>query len=166
MNWFARRIHRYEQRRWKTDDNRLVRPLGWGLENMGGPAEHPDPAAFLRTYAHQAIENSHEWYTTTPATDYRLNGDNVLSFTSSIESPWPENNTVYAQFFPARKRGSAVLILPNWNAKWHGQRGLGEWLQRIGSRALKMSFPYNHPPRPPRPQPPAHPLPPHLLLPL
>ncbi len=143
MNWFARRIHRYEQRRWKTDDNRLVRPFAWGLEHIGGPVEHPNPAGFLREYAQRAIENSQEWYRSTPATDYRLDGENVLTFTSSIESPWPENNTVHAQFFPARTRGPAVLILPNWNAKWHGQRGLGEWLQRIGISALKMSMPYH-----------------------
>jgi hypothetical protein len=143
MNWFARRIHRYEQRRWKTDDNRLVRPFAWGLEYIGGPAEHPNPAGFLREYAQRAIQNSQEWYGTSPATDYRLDDENVLTFTSSIESPWPENNTVHAQFFPARTRGSAVLILPNWNAKWHGQSGLGEWLQRIGISALKMSLPYH-----------------------
>jgi hypothetical protein len=169
MNWFARRIHLYETRRWKTDDNRLVRPFAWGLEHIGGPADHPDPPAFLRDYARQAIENSHAWYNTTPADDYRLDSDNVLTFTSSIESPWPVNNTVYAQFFPAKERGSsghgfsrarngskrqaasaaegksrpAVLILPNWNAKWHGQRGLGQWLQRIGISALRMSLPYH-----------------------
>jgi hypothetical protein len=158
MNWFARRIHRYETRRWQTDDNRLVRPFSWGLEHIGGPVDHPDPPAFLRNYARQAIENSHAWYSTTPAADYRLDAENVLTFTSSIESPFPENNTVYAQFFPARQilatdrhsdngsKGSgrpAVLILPNWNAKWHGQRGLGEWLQRIGISALKMSLPYH-----------------------
>jgi hypothetical protein len=189
MNWFARRIHRYETRRWQTDDNRLVRPFSWGLEHIGGPADHPDPATFLRNYASQAIENSHAWYSTTPADDYRLDAENVLTFTSSIESPFPENNTVYAQFFPAKQRKSsprpstpsmlhskterhpelseglafpqnlatdrhsrngskgsgrpAVLILPNWNAKWHGQRGLGEWLQRIGITALKMSLPYH-----------------------
>ena len=170
MNWFARQIQHYETRRWKTDDNRLVRPFAWGLEHVGGPEDHLDPPAFLRDYARQAIENSHDWYSTTAADDYRLDSENVLTFTSSIASPWQENNTVYAQFFPARKRaghlskhcagpqngnnasatthgghdrGPAVLILPNWNAKWHGQRGLGEWLQRIGISALKMSLPYH-----------------------
>ena len=171
MHWFARRIHRYETRRWKTDDNRLVRPFAWGLEHIGGPADHPDPAAFLRDYSRQAIENSRDWYNVTPADDYRLDSENVLTFTSSIVSPYPENNTVHAQFFPAKRhtatdssgrgfgravRGgkvgalapearnrSAVLILPNWNAKWHGQRGLGVWLQRIGMSALKMSLPYH-----------------------
>src|SRR5579859_11543 len=143
MNWFARRIHRYEQRRWKTDDNRLVRPFAWGLEHIGGPRAHPHPGEFVREYARGVIENSHEWYRVTPASDYRLDAENVLTFSSSIESPWPENNTVHAQFFPAQRRGAAVLILPNWNAKWHGQWGLGEWLQRIGISALKMSMPYH-----------------------
>src|SRR5439155_6047416 len=96
MNWFARRIHLYEQRRWKTDDNRRVQPFAWGLEHIGGPSSHPNPAEFLHTYAQQVIDNSHDWYRTTPATDYRLDSDNTLTFSSSIESPWPENNTVYA----------------------------------------------------------------------
>jgi len=36
-----------------------------------------------------------------------------------------------------------VLLLPNWNAKWHGQRGLCEWLQRIGISVLRLSLPYH-----------------------
>jgi Prolyl oligopeptidase family len=35
------------------------------------------------------------------------------------------------------------LVLPNWNAKWHGQRGLCEWIQRLGITAVKMSMPYH-----------------------
>ena len=42
-----------------------------------------------------------------------------------------------------RKGLPAVLVLPNWNAKWHGQRGLCEWLQRIGISVLRMSLPYH-----------------------
>jgi hypothetical protein len=67
----------------------------------------------------------------------------VLTFTSSIDSPWPENNTVHAQFFPGKKQGPAVLLLPNWNAKWHGQNGLCHWIQRMGITVLKMSMPYH-----------------------
>jgi len=37
----------------------------------------------------------------------------------------------------------AVVLLPNWNAKWHGQRGLCEWLQRIGVSVLRLSLPYH-----------------------
>jgi len=153
MNWFEQRIRRYEHRRWTTDDNRRVQPFFWGLEHIGGRTDDSDPRAFLRDYAQWAIESSKEWYATTPASDYRLDSENVLTFTSSIESPWPENNTVYARLWPASRswrppikaaRGTAVLVLPNWNAKWHGQDGLCEWITRFGITALKLSLPYHN----------------------
>ncbi|MHB8502671.1 MAG: hypothetical protein ACYDHE_17250, partial [Candidatus Acidiferrales bacterium] len=153
MHWFERKIRRYEHRRWTTDDNRRVQPFDWGLEHIGGDPGNPSPGAFVRQYAQQAIENSGEWFSTTPASDYRLDSENVLTFTSSIESPWPENNTVHARLWPARHdhrppfkapKGCAVLVLPNWNAKWHGQDGLCEWVARFGITALKMSMPYHN----------------------
>jgi hypothetical protein len=151
MHWFERRIRRYEHRRWTTDDNRRVQPFHWGLEHIGGDPQDPDPAEFVRQYARNAIANSREWFLTTPATDYRSHPDGTVTFTSSIESPWPENNTVHAQIFAAArgawhrtpKMPPAVLLLPNWNAKWHGQRGLSEWLQRLGITVMKMSMPYH-----------------------
>jgi Prolyl oligopeptidase family len=150
MHWLERKIRRYEHRRWTTDDNRRVQPFDWGLEHIGGDPADPNGRDFVRQYANHSIEHSSEWFATTAADDYALDHENVLTFTSSIESPWPENNKVYAQLFPAKmsrsgphKTPPAVLVLPNWNAKWHGQRGLCEWLQRIGITALKMSMPYH-----------------------
>ena len=143
MNWFEEQIRRYEHRRWTTDDNRKVRPFEWGTEHVGGRTDEPDPRGFFASYARRATAESQAWYAASPAADYRLDSENVLTFSSSIESAWPENNIVYGQLFPAKIRKSAVLILPNWNAKWHGQRGLCEWLQRIGVTALKMSLPYH-----------------------
>jgi dienelactone hydrolase len=150
MHWFERKIRRYEHRRWTTDDNRRVQPFDWGLEHIGGDPADASPGEFVHKYAKQVIQESVEWFATKPADDYALDHENVLTFTSSIESAWPENNTVYAQLFPAkastnghRRASPAVLVLPNWNAKWHGQRGLCEWLQRIGITALKMSMPYH-----------------------
>src|SRR5262249_43388704 len=130
MNWFERRIRRYEHRRWTHDDNRRVQAFAWGLEHIGGNVEDRDPAAFVLNYARRATENSHEWYATTPAPDYRLDSEQVLTFTSSLASPWPENNVVHARLWPGRNKNAAVLVLPNWNAKWHGQDGLCVWLQR------------------------------------
>jgi len=143
MHWFERRIRRYEHRRWTTDDNRRVQPFHWGLEHIEGDPADSDPAAYVHQYARNAIETSKEWLATMPAENYRLDAENVLTFTSSMVSPWPENNVVHAQFFPARDRRAAVLLLPNWNAKWHGQRGLCEWLQRIGISVLRLSLPYH-----------------------
>jgi hypothetical protein len=153
MRWFEQKIRRYEHRRWTSDDNRRVQPFFWGLEHIGGRASDPDPRAFLRDYSQWAINSSKDWYATSPANDYRLDSENVLTFTSSIESPWPENNTVHARLWPASRswrppikaaRGTAVLVLPNWNAKWHGQDGLCEWISRFGITALKMSLPYHN----------------------
>jgi hypothetical protein len=144
MHWFERQIRQYEHRRWSTDDNRRVQPFDWGLEHIGGNPSDPDPAAYVRNYARWAIENSHEWFATTPAEDYRLDAENVLSFTSSMQTHWPENDTVHARLFPGRNKNAAVLVLPNWNAKWHGQDGLCQWLQRLGITALKLSLPYHN----------------------
>jgi hypothetical protein len=144
MHWFERQIRQYEHRRWSTDDNRRVQPFAWGLEHIGGNPSDPDPAAYVRNYARWATENSHEWFATTPADDYLLDTDNVLSFTSSMQTHWPENDTVHARLFPGRNKDAAVLVLPNWNAKWHGQDGLCEWLQRLGITALKLSLPYHN----------------------
>src|SRR5713101_5969661 len=155
MHWFEHKIRRYEHRRSTTDDKRRVQPFQRGLEHIRGSPDQPNPGAFVRDYARKAIESSREWYAASSATDYRLDvgrsataheKDYVLTFTSSIASPWPENNTVHAQLFPARKKagpGPAVLLLPNWNAKWHGQNGLCRWIQRLGITVLKLSMPYH-----------------------
>ncbi len=124
MNWFEQRIRRYEHRRWTTDDNRRVRPFEWGTEHAGGSPDEANPQGFFAECARQALQNSRHWYETGPASDYRLDSENVLTFSSSIKSPWTENNTVHAQLFPAKDKRAAVLVLPNWNAKWHGKRGL------------------------------------------
>ena len=99
--------------------------------------------AFLREYAREATAKSEEWYAAEEVRDYRLDGENVLTFTSTVKSACVENNVVHSQFFPGKKIGLAVLILPNWNAKWHGQAALCHWLQRMGISALKMSLPYH-----------------------
>jgi hypothetical protein len=143
MSPWERWIRRYEHRRWTTDDNRMVRDFVWGLEHIGGDPNDPDPGAFVREYSRRATEDSRAWYAGREVTDFDLDTENILRFTSPLESDFPENNAVHGQFFPARPHGPAVLVLPNWNAKWHGQIALCQWLQRIGISSLKMSLPYH-----------------------
>lgn len=149
MSFFENRIRRYEHARWTRDDNRRVLPFEWGLEHIGGRADEPDPRAFLAKWVPETITHSDEWFRTSPADDYKLAPPNaidrepILTFTSEIESPWKENNTVYARFFQARKSGPAVVLLPNWNAKWDGQVNLCKWICSLGVSVLKMSMPYH-----------------------
>ena len=143
MSRYEHWIRRYEHRRWTTDDNRMVRPFEWGIEHLGGRPGVDDPRAYLGEYASEAIARSEDWFAAPEVSDYRLDDSKVLSFTSPIASPHLPNNIVHAQLFPAGHSGRAVLILPNWNAKWHGQTALARWLQRIGITAMKMSLPYH-----------------------
>ena len=142
MSWLERKIRRYEHMRWAQEPNRRTLPFAWGLEHIGGSATEADPRAFLDRFVEETLAHSDEWYASTPAEDYSL-ADNVLTFTSAIASPWPENNRVYGQFFPARLSGPAVVVLAQWNARWEEQQDVCRWLNRLGITAIKMSLPYH-----------------------
>src|SRR5579872_3886918 len=127
MSWIEKRIRRYEHRRWTEDDNRRVRPFDWGLEHVGlsgNGANSVDPRSALGGWAEHTVAHSEEWFHTEPAGDYVLHpsensaraenhtgaengaraengghGDRVLTFSSAVDSPWPENNRVHARLF-------------------------------------------------------------------
>ena len=142
MHWLERKIRRYEHMRWDQEPNRRVLPFAWGLEHIGGSANETDPRTFLDRFVEDTIVHSGEWFAVTPATDYALDG-NVLTFSSAVESPWAANNRVYGQLFPARRKGPAVIVLAQWNARWEEQQSVCRWLNRLGITAIKMSLPYH-----------------------
>lgn len=142
MSWLELTIRRYEHMRWAQEPNRRTLPFAWGLEHIGGRANDPDPRAFLDRFVADTLANSDAWFATSPADDYELR-DNVLTFTSAVESPWPVNNRVHGQFFPARTSGPAVVVLAQWNARWEEQQDICRWLNRLGLTAIKLSLPYH-----------------------
>lgn len=142
MSWLEQTIRRYEHRRWTRDDNRLVRPFEWGLEHVGGPSNGADPRPWLEKWVEATVASSADWYAAGPATDYKLES-NTLTFTSAVHSPWAANNTVVAYFYPARRSGPAVVILPHWNAKPHEYNAICSWLNTLGISALRMVMPYH-----------------------
>jgi len=148
--WFEQWIRRYEHGRWANEKNRRVLPFGWGIEYIGGEAGEPKPREFLDRFSAETLAASDEWFGVPAVGDFRLTESHeargeagVLSFTSAIKSPWPANNTVYARWFPARHGGPAVILLAQWNAKWHEQIAVCQWLQMLGISALKISLPYH-----------------------
>ena len=150
MALLERKIRRYEHMRWAQEPNRKTLPFAWGLEHIGGSANEPDPRGYLDHFVEHTLAHSDEWYATGPATDYSLD-DDVLTFTSAIESPWPENNLVHAQFFQARHTGPAVVVLAQWNSRWEEQTDVCRWLNKLGITAVKMSLPYHDRRADPRP---------------
>jgi len=141
-SWFEQKIRRYEHMRWAQEPNRRTLPFAWGLEHIGANGESTNPREFLARFAERTLVQSDEWYAAPAAQDYAIEGD-VLTFTSALTSPWRENNRVYGQLFRAKRKGPAVVVLAQWNARWEEQQNVCRWLQRLGITAIKMSLPYH-----------------------
>ena len=142
MSWLEQKVLAYEQMRFAQEQNRRVLPFKWGLEHVGGDPNDRNPRAWLDQFIAHTLAHSDDWVATTPADDYQLE-DNVLTFTSAVESPWPENNRVHAQLFKARRHGPAVVVLAQWNSRWEEQQNVCRWLQLLGITAVKISLPYH-----------------------
>ena len=150
MGIYARYMDRWERKLATRDNNRVVRPFEWGapwLNSLGFPAfpaeVNGDAASAMSRFAQEAVANSDRFYSYAPVADYSLN-NGILNFTSPVDSPYPENNTVHAHWFPAEKhKGRALVLLPQWNSDSGGHNGLGKLLNKFGISALKMTKAYH-----------------------
>jgi len=127
------------------DNNRKSLPFEWGIEHVGLQATE-DPEIPLRNFVSRALQDSPSFYACTPTERYDFDG-HVLKFPSAIETPYPENNTVWGRFF-AGGSDLALVVLPQWNAKWDAQVTLCRVFQRAGITSLRLSLPYHHHRRP------------------
>lgn len=147
--------------RWENElcfraNDRIIRPFEFGLEwtrNWPCTTEDlsrtADPIEFLRLLNRRAIASSREFFGYELPMDFTLSGD-WLEFTSSVATPYPENNRVRARWFPARNaNGKAVVVLPHWNSKLPQHNALCAGLQRLGISALRLSLPYHDARMPP-----------------
>jgi hypothetical protein len=147
---YRRRIeHREEILAGRTTD-RVVREFEWGLDWCCGwpctpqvSSDGNDPAGYLRRLSQAAVHESRQFFGYRVPSDFRVDG-NLLRFTSPVATPYDENNSVTAQWFPARvHKGRAVLVLPHWNAKIEQHLALCRILSRLGISALRVSLPYH-----------------------
>lgn len=144
-----RYMHRREREHAMRDNNRIVRPFEWGMEYVTENPNGTDPHDFFREHAKKAIAESENFFSSPEIKDYDL-AENILTWTSGIKTNSPENNTVYARFFPHEKnKKSAVLILPHWNAKAGTYFDLGKMFNRVGISALRLTLPYHEKRMPP-----------------
>jgi pimeloyl-ACP methyl ester carboxylesterase len=107
-----------------------------------------DSAPAILEYAARSVKESDAFFAYRSPADFRLEGCH-LTFTSPLETPHPENNTVHAEFFPCRRDGGRTLVvLPQWNADERGHLGLCRLLNGFGIAALRMSLAYHDRRRP------------------
>ena len=115
---YARWMLAWENRLCNRATNRVVRPFDWGLEwtrewpvTKRFPRNGHDPEGHLRLLNQAALESSDEFFSYETPKDFSLD-TSLLSFTSAVETPYPENNRVYGQWFPAKaKPGSRRVEL-------------------------------------------------------
>ena len=148
-NYMYRRERWYHQR----DNNRLVRPLDWGLPYIVDHVNGDDPRELFRKHSARVMQSSDDFYSLPEITDYRLEGDS-LTWTSAIHTPSIENNTAHARFFPAKPRNgqrprNAVVVLPQWNAQPESHVEACRIFNLIGMSALRLTLPYHLQRKPP-----------------
>jgi hypothetical protein len=145
-------FHRWEHRLASVSTNRVARPFEWGLEWLDDQhLPDGDPRTVLENWGAATVARGADFYAVAPASDYALR-DDLLTFTSAIDTPHPENNTVRARLFADRSprgRRRAVVVLPQWNADMDGHVGLCRLLNRFGITALRLSLPYHDDRMPP-----------------
>ncbi len=153
-----RYMHNLERKHAMRDDNRVVHPFGWGTEFIGEHANGGDPKSVFAEYSRASVENSDEFFFCPLINNCELiisnsaefPGVQQITWTSGIETPSPENNTVYANYFPNPKGNkAAILILPHWNAKAGTYFELARIFNRVGISALRMTMPYHEERNPP-----------------
>jgi hypothetical protein len=125
----------------KHDRNRVSLPFEWGLEHVG-VVPNGRPLANLRDFASSALLDSSSFFHAAPTRNHDFDGD-ILKFSSAVETPYAENNTVWGRFFDGG-RELAVIVLPQWNCGWNGHVSLCRFLQRAGISSLRLSMPYHH----------------------
>lgn len=139
---------RWEDRLARADTNRIPRDFEWGLDWLGLPTGG-DPLEALTAFNREAIAHPSDFFCYERPRDFQLEGA-TLRFPSPVESPHPENNIVWAEYFPSPKaRGRAVLVIPQWNSDPESHLGLCRLLQRLGISALRLSKAYHHRRMPP-----------------
>jgi dienelactone hydrolase len=147
--WYGKRMRDWEHQLAFRSTDRVVRPFDWGMEwARNWPIQVPqtDPETMLREINRIAIGRSTEFFAYNPPTDFSMNGDEV-TFTSAVDTPYPENNLVRARYFPGKprfKRGNkAVVLLPHWNSHAAQHVALCRGIAELGISVLRISLPYH-----------------------
>jgi len=147
-----RYMHKRERELAMRNDNRVVRPFEWGTEFIGHH-NGGDPRALFRAYSRDTIARSDEFFFSPEISDlkFEISGqEQIVTWTSGVETPSAENNVARATFFPAAgDNRAAVLVLPHWNAQAGTYFDLCRTFNKLGISALRLTLPYHEERMPP-----------------
>ena len=129
-------MYDWEHRLTSVDNNRVVRPLEWGVEwardwpcrNGVPPGQMPaNPEKFFLDYNHRVVADSDEFYSYKPPTDFRLEKREVQVF-STREVPDPKLEAKVKGTFAEFLRFTSPVRTPypendQVNARWFPAKG-------------------------------------------
>ena len=129
-------MYDWEHRLTSVDNNRVVRPLEWGVEwardwpcrNGVPPGQMPaNPEKFFLDYNHRIVADSDEFYSYKPPTDFRLEQREVQVF-STREVPDPKLEAKVKGTFAEFLRFTSPVRTPypendQVNARWFPAKG-------------------------------------------
>ena len=156
-------MYAWETRLNARDNNRVMRPLEWGLEwTRSWPCRNGcaqgEPEQLLGELNGRILRESDDFFSYQTPVDFRLERgtpstvdrqpSTFLRFTSPVATPYQENNTVHARWFPARG-DRALVVLPQWNADADSHNALCRIFSFFGIAALRLSLPYHDLRKPP-----------------
>lgn len=150
---FGRWMRAREIAHTKKDNNRMVRPFEWGVEFVREHVNGNDPRAIFREHTERVMARSEDFYALPEIKDCEL-ADNVLTWTSAVQTPSPENNIARARLFiPRRERRNkpraAIVVVPQWNAQPDSHVEACRIFNGLGMTALRLTVPYHEERRPP-----------------
>ena len=133
---YAQWMYDWEHRLTSVDNNRVVRPLEWGVEwardwpcrNGVPPGQMPaNPEKFFLDYNHRIVADSDEFYSYKPPTDFRLEQREVQVF-STREVPDPKLEAKVKGTFAEFLRFTSPVRTPypendQVNARWFSAKG-------------------------------------------
>jgi hypothetical protein len=150
-----RLMHKWERRLLDRTTNRVVRPFEWGIEFLYPPQTDANSNAreTIFQFNRRAVAESERFFGLNGRMDFSCDGQ-WLTFKSQVETPYRENNTAYARYFPAPRRNGisdqdardgrrAVIVLPQWNGQIDSHVALCRLLNRFRIAALRLSLPYH-----------------------
>src|SRR5207244_2020093 len=99
-------FHAWERRLALITKDRVVRPFDWGLDwvPVNGHQQSARADEQLHDWVSHVMSDTDAFFTPEPISDYQVSaaaadGERQLSFPSALETPHPENNTVYCRLF-------------------------------------------------------------------
>jgi hypothetical protein len=146
-------MHRWETKLSLVDRNRVTLPFEWGLEFLNhGSYKGEEPLNEILRFNKDSIERSDEFFDPGDTPEFHVS-ETRITFPSSIQSPYSENNTASCTLFPpAKPNGAAVIVIPQWNASTESHVALCKMISRFGFTTLRLTLPYHEERNPMKPR--------------